>query len=136
MPDAEGSGSAFGFAPVVALEATGSVLSADGRSSAHHTTNIVVSAGPGDESRGRSQALGVLDGEPSRRAVFQADGLRRAVFQADGLRRTADSRRISQRVMQVMINGSSRCEHYRRRPYERLCAGGTGLLSHGSAVSG
>ncbi|MDT0479258.1 hypothetical protein [Streptomyces doebereineriae] len=126
MPDAEGSGSAFGFAPVVALEATGSVLSADGRSSAHHTTNIVVSAGPGDESRGRSQALGVLDGEPSRRAVFQADGLRR----------TADSRRISQRVMQVMINGSSRCEHYRRRPYERLCAGGTGLLSHGSAVSG
>jgi hypothetical protein len=35
--DAERSGSAFGFAPVVALEATGSVLSAEGHASARLT---------------------------------------------------------------------------------------------------
>lgn len=69
-------GSVYGFAPVVALEATGSVLSAEGHASGR---------GPGPV-----KALGVLKG-PSRRAVFQTDGLRR----------TADGRRIIQRFMQA-----------------------------------
>jgi hypothetical protein len=51
--DAQWDGSAFGFAPVVGLEAITSVLSADGHASAHHTTNIVVSEGPGDVVRVR-----------------------------------------------------------------------------------
>ncbi|MGP4053016.1 nuclear transport factor 2 family protein [Streptomyces sp. 2A115] len=90
--DAERSGSVFGFAPVVAPEATGSFLSAEGHASGpSDTANIVVSAGPGDESRRRSKALGVLHVGPSPQAVFHTGGLRR----------TADSRRIPQRVTQV-----------------------------------
>ncbi|WP_246203533.1 hypothetical protein [Streptomyces tailanensis] len=50
-----------------------------------------MSDGPSDEARGRSKALGVVDGGPSPQAVFPAGGLRR----------TADGRRVSQRVMQV-----------------------------------
>jgi hypothetical protein len=87
--DAEWDGSAFGFAPVVGLEAITSVLSADGHASAHHTTNIVVSEGPGDVVRVRSKALGLVDG-----IVVSA-------VYADNLRRTADGRRISKRVIQV-----------------------------------
>ncbi|MCX5091724.1 nuclear transport factor 2 family protein [Streptomyces sp. NBC_00365] len=87
--DAEWDGSVFGFAPVVGLEAITSVLSADGHASAHHTTNIVVSEGPGDGVRVRSKALGLVGGT----AVS-------AVY-ADELRRTADGWRISKRVIQV-----------------------------------
>ena len=87
--DAEWDGSVFGFAPVVGLEAITSVLSADGYASAHHTTNIVVSEGPGDEARVRSKALGLVGG-----TVVSA-------VYADELRRTADGWRISKRVIQV-----------------------------------
>ncbi|WP_329374728.1 nuclear transport factor 2 family protein [Streptomyces sp. NBC_01483] len=88
--DAEWDGSVFGFAPVVGLEAIASILSADGHASAHHTTNIVVSEGPGDEARARSKALGVVDGGTVVGGVY-----------ADDLRRTADGWRISRRVIQV-----------------------------------
>ncbi|MGX9888727.1 nuclear transport factor 2 family protein [Streptomyces sp. NPDC002276] len=87
--DAEWDGSVFGFTPVVGLEAITSVLSADGHASAHHTTNIVVSEGPGDEVRVRSKALGLVGG-----TVVSA-------VYADELRRTADGWRISKRVIQV-----------------------------------
>ncbi|MPY60461.1 nuclear transport factor 2 family protein [Streptomyces spongiae] len=88
--DAEWDGSVFGFEPVVGLESIASVLGADGHASAHHTTNIVVSEGPGDEARVRSKALGVVDG-----------GTVVSVAYADDLRRTADGWRISKRVIQV-----------------------------------
>ncbi|MBK3563582.1 nuclear transport factor 2 family protein [Streptomyces sp. MBT62] len=87
--DAEWDGSVFGFTPVVGLEAITSVLSADGHASAHHTTNIVVSEGPGDEVRVRSKALGLVGG-----TVVSA-------VHADELRRTADGWRISKRVIQL-----------------------------------
>ncbi|WP_327432659.1 nuclear transport factor 2 family protein [Streptomyces sp. NBC_01236] len=87
--DAEWDGSVFGFAPVVGLEAITSVMSADGHASAHHTTNIVVSEGPGDEARVRSKGLGLVGG-----TVVSA-------VYADELRRTADGWRISKRVIQV-----------------------------------
>ncbi|WP_327696369.1 nuclear transport factor 2 family protein [Streptomyces sp. NBC_00459] len=87
--DAEWDGSVFGFAPVVGLEAITSVLSADGHASAHHTTNVVVSEGPGDEVRARSKALGIVGGT-----------VMSAVY-VDALRRTADGWRISRRVIQV-----------------------------------
>ncbi|MFJ5305450.1 nuclear transport factor 2 family protein [Streptomyces sp. NPDC088350] len=87
--DAEWDGSVFGFTPVVGLEAITSVLSADGHASAHHTTNIVVSEGPGDEVRVRSKALGLVGG-----TVVSA-------VYADELRRTADGWRISKRVIQL-----------------------------------
>ncbi|MFI5680270.1 hypothetical protein [Streptomyces cellulosae] len=90
-PDVPARLTAFGFDRVIAPETTGSVLSADGTSSARHTTDIAVSARPSSEARGRSTASGVLGGGPSPQAVFHTGGLRR----------TADSRRIPQRVIQV-----------------------------------
>ncbi|MFM9692053.1 nuclear transport factor 2 family protein [Streptomyces europaeiscabiei] len=88
--DAVWDGSVFGFDPVVGLDAITSVLSADGHASAHHTTNIVVSEGPGDEARVRSKALGVMAGGTVMSAVH-----------ADELRRTDDGWRISRRVIEV-----------------------------------
>ncbi|MGW1024422.1 nuclear transport factor 2 family protein [Streptomyces sp. NPDC002577] len=88
--DAVWDGSVFDFEPVVGLDAITSVLSADGHASAHHTTNIVVSEGPGDEVRVRSKGLGVVNG-----------GTVASVVYADELRRTDDGWRISKRVIQV-----------------------------------
>ena len=88
--DAVWDGSAFGFAPVVGLDAITSVLSADGHARAHHTTNVVVSDGPGDEVRVRSKALGVMEGGTVISAVY-----------ADELRRTDDGWRISRRAILV-----------------------------------
>jgi len=66
------------------------VLSGPGHAKAHHTTNIVVSEGPGDEVRVRSKGLGLLEG-----------GAVASVVYADELRRTDDGWRISRRVIHV-----------------------------------
>lgn len=86
--DAIWDGSVFGFDPVVGLDAITAVLSADGHARAHHSMNIVVSEGPGDEVRVRSKGLGVMDGGTVVSAVY-----------ADELRRTHDGWRISRRVI-------------------------------------
>lgn len=78
------------FDPVVGLDAITSIPSAGGHARPHHTTDIVVSEGPGDEARVRSKALGVVDG-----------GTVISVVSADDLRRTADGWRISRRVIEV-----------------------------------
>ncbi|WP_319456959.1 MULTISPECIES: nuclear transport factor 2 family protein [unclassified Mycobacterium] len=88
--DAIWDGSVFGFDPVVGVDAIASVLSADGHARAHHTTNIVVSEGPGDEVRVRSKGLGIMDGGSVVSAVYE-----------DELRRTADGWRISRRVIHI-----------------------------------
>jgi SnoaL-like domain len=64
--------------------------SGPGHAKAHHTTNIVVSEGPGDEVRVRSKGLGLLEG-----------GAVASVVYADELRRTDDGWRISRRVIHV-----------------------------------
>jgi hypothetical protein len=89
-PKTQNGQEAFGFAPAVTLETTGSVLRADGTSSARHTTDIAVPARAIGEVR-QSETSGVLDGGP----------VPRAVFHTDGLGRTTDSRRIAQRVKRV-----------------------------------
>ncbi|MFC7263013.1 nuclear transport factor 2 family protein [Streptomyces lutosisoli] len=88
--DAVWDASAFGFEPVAGLGAITSVLSADGHARAHHTTNVVVSDGPGDEVRVRSKGLGVMDGGTVVSAVY-----------TDEVRRTADGWRISRRAIRV-----------------------------------
>lgn len=88
--DATWDGSVFGFDPVVGLDAIAAVLSGPGHAKAHHTTNIVVSEGPGDEVRVRSKGLGLLEG-----------GAVASVVYADELRRTDDGWRISRRVIHV-----------------------------------
>ncbi|WP_406331602.1 nuclear transport factor 2 family protein [Streptomyces sp. NBC_00203] len=88
--DAVWDGSAFGFDPVVGLDAITSVLSADGHARAHHTTNIVVSEGPDDEVRVRSKGLGIVDG-----------GTVISVVYADEVRRTEDGWRISRRAIHL-----------------------------------
>ncbi len=88
--DATWDGSVFGFDPVAGLDAITAVLNAPGHAKAHHTTNIVVSEGPGDEVRVRSKGLGLLEG----------GGVASVVY-ADELRRTADGWRISKRVIHI-----------------------------------
>lgn len=85
--DAVWDASAFGLDRAVGLEAITAVLRADGHARAHHTTNIVVSDGPGDEARVRSKGLGVMDGGTVISAVY-----------TDELRHTVDGWRISKRV--------------------------------------
>ncbi|GGY96330.1 hypothetical protein GCM10010300_45510 [Streptomyces olivaceoviridis] len=80
----------FGFDPVVGLDAIASVLSADGHARAHHTTNVVVSEGPGDKVRVRSKGLGVVDGGAVISAVYE-----------DELRRTDDGWRIARHAIHV-----------------------------------
>jgi hypothetical protein len=82
--------SAFGLDPAVGLDAITSVLRADGHARAHHTTNIVVSEGPGDEARVRSKGLGVMDGGTVISAVY-----------TDDLLRTPDGWRISRRSIRA-----------------------------------
>jgi len=88
--DAVWDASAFGLEPAVGLEAVTAVLGAEGHARAHHTTNIVVSEGPGDEARVLSKGLGVVDGGTVISAVY-----------TDELRHTAAGWRISQRVIRV-----------------------------------
>lgn len=88
--DAMWDGSVFGFDRVAGLDAITAVLSAPGHAKAHHTTNIVVSEGPGDEARARSKGLGLLEG----------GGVASVVY-ADDLRRTGDGWRISRRVIHI-----------------------------------
>ena len=88
--DAVWDASVFGFEPAVGLHPIASVLSADGHALAHHTTNVVVSQGPGDEVRVRSKGLGLL-----------ADGTVVSAVFTDDVRRTADGWRISRHVIQV-----------------------------------
>lgn len=89
--DVSWDGSVFGFAPVTGLAAITAVLAAPGHAKAHHTTNIVVSEGPGDEARVRSKGLGLLDG-----------GAVASVVYVDDLRRTGEGWRIARRVIRVV----------------------------------
>jgi hypothetical protein len=89
--DAMWDSSVFGFDPVVGLAAIATVLNAPGHAKSHHTTNIVVSEGPGDEVRARSKGLSLLAG----------GGVASVVY-GDDLRRTDDGWRISRRVIQLM----------------------------------
>lgn len=60
--DAVWDGSVFGFDPVVGLDAIATFLNVPGHAKSHHTTNNVVSEGPGDEVRARSKGLSLLEG--------------------------------------------------------------------------
>ncbi|GAB2984806.1 nuclear transport factor 2 family protein [Streptomyces canus] len=88
--DAVWDGSVFGGDPVVGLDAIATFMNAPGHAKAHHTTNIVVSEGPGDEVRARSKGLSLLEG----------GGVASVVY-ADDLRRTDDGWRISRRVIHL-----------------------------------
>ena len=88
--DAVFDGSVFGHDPATGLEKITVALSTGKHARAHHTTNIVVSEGPGDEIRVRSKGLGT-----------QVDGTVVSAVYADELRRTAAGWRISKRVIHV-----------------------------------
>ncbi|MER6955557.1 nuclear transport factor 2 family protein [Streptomyces sp. NPDC000618] len=88
--DAVWDAGAFGLEPAVGLQAVTAVLGAEGHARAHHTTNIVVSEGPGDEARVVSKGLGVMDGGTVISAVY-----------TDELRHTAHGWRISKRAIRV-----------------------------------
>ena len=88
--DAIWDGSIFGFEPAVGLAAIATVLNVPGHAKAHHTTNVVVSDGPGDEVRARSKGLSLLE-----------SGVVASVVYADDLRRTDAGWRISRRVIHL-----------------------------------
>ncbi|MPY48118.1 nuclear transport factor 2 family protein [Streptomyces acidicola] len=88
--DAFWDGTVFGFEPAIGLKAIVSVLSAEGHALAHHTTNFVISDGPGEEVHVRSKGLGL-----------RADGSVVSVVFMDDLRHTADGWRISKHVIHV-----------------------------------
>ena len=86
--DAHFDSCVFGFAPVNGIEAICRMASQEGHAKAHHTTNVHVQEGPGDEIAAESKGLGLL-----------ADGSVASVTYTDRLRRTADGWRLSSRVL-------------------------------------
>lgn len=89
--DAIYDGSVFGLDPVVGLDAITALLRDGEHARAHHTTNIVVSEGPGDDIRAQSKGLGVMDGGTVVSAAY-----------TDELRRTPDGWRISRRLIHLV----------------------------------
>ncbi|MGR9162408.1 nuclear transport factor 2 family protein [Rhizobium leguminosarum] len=86
--DAHFDSSVFGFAPVTGIAAICHMASQDGHARAHHTTNVYVQKGAGDELIAVSKGLGLL-----------SNGAVASVTYADRLRRTPEGWRLASRIL-------------------------------------
>jgi 3-phenylpropionate/cinnamic acid dioxygenase small subunit len=86
--DAHFDAGVFGFAPVIGIAAICHMASQDGHATAHHTTNVHVQEGAGDELDAVSKGLGLL---PS--------GAVASVTYTDRLRRTPEGWRLARRTL-------------------------------------
>lgn len=86
--DARYDCSIFGFPCVSGIAAIQETFEREGHASAHHTTNVYVQEGPGDELRAESKGLGLL-----------ADGKAASVTFVDTFRRTPSGWRLSSRAL-------------------------------------
>ena len=86
--DAYFDSSVFGFAPVTGIAAICDMASQDGHAKAHHTTNVYVQEGAGDEITTVSKGLGLL-----------SNGAVASVTYTDRLRRTPKGWRLASRIL-------------------------------------
>ncbi|PDS44952.1 hypothetical protein CO662_08590 [Rhizobium anhuiense] len=86
--DAYFDSSVFGFAPVTGIAAICHMASQDGHAKAHHTTNLYVQEGAGDEITAVSKGLGLL-----------SNGAVASVTYTDRLRRTPEGWRLASRTL-------------------------------------
>jgi len=86
--DAYFDSSVFGFAPVTGIAAICHMASRDGHAKAHHTTNVYVQEGAGDEITAVSKGLGLL-----------SNGAVASVTYTDRLRRTPKGWRLASRIL-------------------------------------
>lgn len=86
--DAYFDSSVFGFAPVTGIAAICHMASQDGHAKAHHTTNLYVQEGAGDEIATVSKGLGLL-----------SNGAVASVTYTDRLRRTPKGWRLASRIL-------------------------------------
>jgi len=86
--DAYFDSSVFGFAPVTGIAAICHMASQDGHAKAHHTTNVYVQEGAGDEIATVSKGLGLL-----------SNGAVASVTYTDRLRRTPEGWRLASRIL-------------------------------------
>lgn len=86
--DAYFDSSVFGFAPVTGIAAICHMASQDGHAKAHHTTNLYVQEGAGDEITAVSKGLGLL-----------SNGAVASVTYTDRLRRTPEGWRLASRIL-------------------------------------
>ena len=86
--DAYFNSSVFGFAPVTGIAAICHMASQDGHAKAHHTTNVYVQEGAGDEIATVSKGLGLL-----------SNGAVASVTYTDRLRRTPKGWRLASRIL-------------------------------------
>lgn len=86
--DAHFDSSVFGFAPVTGIAAICHMASQDGHAKAHHTTNVYVQEGSGDEIAAVSKGLGLL-----------SNGAVASVTYTDRLRRTPEGWRLASRIL-------------------------------------
>ncbi|NKJ76550.1 nuclear transport factor 2 family protein [Rhizobium leguminosarum bv. viciae] len=86
--DAHFDSSVFGFAPVTGIAAICHMASQDGHAKAHHTTNVYVQEGAGDEIAAVSKGLSLL-----------SNGAAASVTYTDRLRRTPEGWRLASRIL-------------------------------------
>ncbi|QKK16334.1 nuclear transport factor 2 family protein [Rhizobium indicum] len=86
--DAHFDSSVFGFAPVTGIAAICHMASQDGHAKAHHTTNVYVQEGAGNELVAVSKGLGLL-----------SNGAVASVTYTDRLRRTPEGWRLASRIL-------------------------------------
>jgi len=86
--DAYFDSSVFGFAPVTGIAAICHMASQEGHAKAHHTTNVYVQEGAGDEIATVSKGLGLL-----------SNGAVASVTYTDRLRRTPKGWRLASRIL-------------------------------------
>jgi len=86
--DAYFDSSVFGFTPVTGIAAICHMASREGHAKAHHTTNVYVQEGAGDEITAVSKGLGLL-----------SNGAVASVTYTDRLRRTPEGWRLSSRTL-------------------------------------
>ncbi|KZS49584.1 nuclear transport factor 2 family protein [Rhizobium anhuiense] len=86
--DAYFDSSVFGFAPVTGIAAICHMASQEGHAKAHHTTNVYVQEGAGDEIATVSKGLGLL-----------SNGAVASVTYTDRLRRTPEGWRLASRIL-------------------------------------
>ncbi|MBA1348374.1 nuclear transport factor 2 family protein [Rhizobium sp. WYCCWR 11146] len=86
--DAHFDSSVFGFAPATGIAAICHMASQDGHAKAHHTTNVYVQEGAGNELVAVSKGLGLL-----------SNGAVASVTYTDRLRRTPEGWRLASRIL-------------------------------------
>lgn len=88
--DASYDCSIFGFPRVRGIEAIRGTFDREGHALAHHTTNVYVQEGPGEELRAQSKGLGLL-----------SDGKVASVTFVDAFRRTPSGWRLASRELRL-----------------------------------